>query len=121
MRPRPAGDGQASFDCGADVSNAGTIAALTNSRGSGGSGRVQGSAGDAIYSNSFIGPIANSGSIVGNVVTITGGSGKASGQWTPPRSTLSRRTATRRAASACEPQEARRDRASADVGPEPRH
>jgi hypothetical protein len=105
-RPRSAGDGQARFDCGAGISNSGTIAALTNSGvlsgGSGGSGRVQGSAGDTIYGNGFIGPIANSGSIVGNVeinqivgnvVSVMGGSCKASGQWSPPRSTLSWREA----------------------------
>ncbi len=65
--------------------------ALTNSGaiggGSGGSGR--GSAGDAIYSNDFIEPIANSGSILGNVeidnqasVSFTGGAGKTFGSWT---------------------------------------
>jgi len=77
----------------AGVLNAGTIKTLTNSGaingGSGGSGPVDGVAGDAIYSTGSIGPIANSGKIVGNVeidnqsnVTITGGSGKAFGQWT---------------------------------------
>ena len=78
------------------MSNSGTIAKLTNS------GMISGSAasslrgtatpGDAIYSagkDASIGPITNSGKIIGNVeidnqasVTVTGGSGKTFGPWT---------------------------------------
>ena len=78
------------------MSNSGTIAKLTNS------GMISGGAvsslhgtatpGDAIFSagkQASIGPITNSGQIIGNVeidnqasVTVTGGSGKTFGQWT---------------------------------------
>ena len=85
---------------GAGVWNTGTIGALSNSGviagGVGGSGLTPGAAGDAIYSagaNASIGPIANSGQIIGNVeidnqssVTITGGKGKTYGSWTGGRS-----------------------------------
>jgi hypothetical protein len=82
---------------GAALANSGTIGTLTNvgtiAGGEGGVGILgAGAAGDAIYSagaNASIGTIANSGSIIGNVeiddqsnVTITGGSGKAFGNWT---------------------------------------
>ena len=82
---------------GAGVSNSGTIAALTNSGtiegGEGGTGATgRGAAGDAIYSagaRASIGPITNSGQIIGNVeidnqasVTVTGGTGKTFGSWT---------------------------------------
>jgi hypothetical protein len=71
---------------GAGISNSGTIAALSNS------GVIKGAAGDAILSavaGASIGPITNSGKIVGNVeidnqasITITGGSGKTFGSFT---------------------------------------
>jgi hypothetical protein len=82
---------------GAGVSNAGAIGALSNSGtiegGKGGTGsKGTGAAGDAIYSagaGASIGPITNSGSIVGNVeidnqasVTINGGTGTTFGSWT---------------------------------------
>ena len=81
---------------GAGISNSGTIGALSNSGtirgGAGGSGPTPGAAGDAITSagaNASIGPITNSGQIIGNVeidnqanVTITGGTGTTYGQWT---------------------------------------
>jgi hypothetical protein len=81
---------------GAGISNSETIAALTNSGtikgGAGGAGATPGAAGDAILSasaNASIGPITNSGRIIGNVeidnqtsVTATGGAGKAFGRWT---------------------------------------
>ena len=83
---------------GAGISNSGTIGALTNSgtivggAGGGGNGGTPGAAGDAITSagaNASIGPIANTGEILGNVeidnqaaVTITGGKGKTYGAWT---------------------------------------
>jgi hypothetical protein len=81
---------------GAGIGNFGTIAALTNSGtisgGAGGAGATPGAAGDAIYSagaNASIGPITNTGKIIGNVeidnqasVTVTGGSGKPFGKWT---------------------------------------
>jgi PEP-CTERM motif len=81
---------------GAGIANSGTIAALTNSgliEGSkGGKGSLSGATGDAIYSagtHASIGPITNSGKIIGNVVidnqasvTVTGGSGKTFGSWT---------------------------------------
>ena len=82
---------------GAGVSNTGTIATLTNSGliegGKGGTGpNGNGAAGDAIYSagaHASIGPIANSGQIIGNVVidnqasvTVTGGAGTTFGSWT---------------------------------------
>jgi hypothetical protein len=75
---------------GAGVSNSGKIGALTNSGTiEGGAG---GSAGDAIFSagkHASIGPITNTGQIIGNVkidnqanVTITGGTGTTVGSWT---------------------------------------
>ena len=81
---------------GAGISNSGTIAALTNSgtieRGLGGKGAPPGAPGDAIYSagpNASIGPITNSGHIIGNVeidnqpsVTVDGGMGTTFGSWT---------------------------------------
>ena len=78
---------------GAGISNAGTISTLTNSGTiSGGRGAGGGGAGDAIYSagaGASIGPITNTGKIIGNVeidnqarVTVTGGTGKAFGRWT---------------------------------------
>jgi hypothetical protein len=86
----PAGPG------GAGVSNSGTIGALANSGviagGAAGGGPSPGVAGDAIYSagaTASIGPIANSGQIVGNVeidnqanVAVYGGTGKTFGLWT---------------------------------------
>ena len=58
----------------------------------GGKGSPNGAAGDAIYSagaHASIGPITNSGQIIGNVeidnqasVTVTGGAGKTFGSWT---------------------------------------
>ena len=75
-------------------SNSGTIATLTNSGTieGGGGGGFGGAAGDAIYSagaNASIGPITNTGKIIGNVeidnqasVTVIGGSGKPFGKWT---------------------------------------
>jgi hypothetical protein len=80
---------------GAGLSNAGTIGALTNTGtirgGAGGSGSTSGAPGDAIYSagkHASIGPITNSGTIIGNVeidnqasVTVIGGSGKTFGNW----------------------------------------
>ena len=81
---------------GAGIANYGTIGALTNSgtiaaaRGGGTAGRP--ARRDAITSagaNASIGPIANTGEILGNVeidnqaaVTITGGKGKTYGAWT---------------------------------------
>jgi PEP-CTERM motif len=84
------GGGGASAGGGAGVSNTGTIATLTNSGViSGGAGRI---AGDAIFSarvNASIGPITNSGRIIGNVeidnqasVSVTGATGKRFGRWT---------------------------------------
>ena len=81
---------------GAGIANSGTIATLTNSGtihgGKGGSGSTSGAPGDAILSagaGASIGPITNSGRIIGNVeidnqasVTVTGGSGKTFGRWT---------------------------------------
>ncbi len=81
---------------GAGIANSGTIAILTNSGtirgGSGGSGSTSGAPGDAILSagaRASIGPITNSGQIIGKVVidnqasvTVTGGSGKTFGSWT---------------------------------------
>jgi hypothetical protein len=81
---------------GTGIANSGTIAALTNTGtikgGAGGAGATPGAAGDAVYSagaNASIGPITNSGQIIGNVeidnqasVTVTGGSGKTFGSWT---------------------------------------
>jgi hypothetical protein len=81
---------------GAGLSNSGTIGALANSGviagGAGGGGPTPGAAGDAIYSagaGASIGPITNSGHIIGNVeidnqanVTIHGGTGKTFGSWT---------------------------------------
>jgi hypothetical protein len=81
---------------GAGLSNSGTIAALTNrgviEGGKGGAGATPGAAGDAIYSagaHASIGPITNTGQIIGSVeidnqvsVTLTGGSGKTFGSWT---------------------------------------
>jgi PEP-CTERM motif len=81
---------------GAGVSNAGTITTLSNSGaisgGSGGFGGVRGAAGDAIYSagkHASIGPITNSGKIIGNVeidnqsnVTVFGSTGTIFGSWT---------------------------------------
>jgi hypothetical protein len=81
---------------GAGISNTGTIAALTNrgtiEGGNGGTGpKGNGAAGDAILSagpNALIGPIANSGQIIGNVeidnqasVIIKGGSGTTFGSF----------------------------------------
>jgi hypothetical protein len=81
---------------GAGISNSGTLGTLTNSGliegGAGGAGVTPGAAGDAIYSagkHAWIGPIANTGQIIGNVVignqanvTVTGGAGTTFGQWT---------------------------------------
>jgi hypothetical protein len=79
---------------GAGVWNSGTIAALTNSGviEGGGAGATPGAAGDAIYSagaHASIGPIINSGQIIGNVeidnqasVAVNGGTGKTFGSWT---------------------------------------
>src|SRR5208282_1175873 len=82
---------------GAGVSNSGTILALANSGliegDKGGTGPKGGGAtGDAIYSagmHASIGPITNSGRIIGNVeidnqasVTVRGGAGTTFGQWT---------------------------------------
>ena len=60
--------------------------------GAGGTGRTPGAAGDAIYSagaGTSIGPIANTGQIIGDVeidnqanVTVSGGGGTAFGRWT---------------------------------------
>ena len=80
---------------GAGIANSGTIQTLTNSGtihgGKGGSGSTSGAPGDAILSagaGASIGPITNSGTIIGNVeidnqasVTVTGGSGKTFGRW----------------------------------------
>ncbi len=77
---------------GAGVSNAGTISSLTNQA----TGTILGGArpaprieGDAIQSTGSIGPIANSGQIIGTVeidnqgsVTVTGGSGETFGSFT---------------------------------------
>ena len=67
--------------------NSGTIEG-----GMGGKGSPNGAAGDAIYSagaHASIGPITNTGQIVGNVeidnqvtVTVNGGTGKTFGSWT---------------------------------------
>ena len=69
------------------MTNSGTIEG-----GGGGKGSPSGAAGDAIYSagaDASIGPITNSGKIIGNVeidnqasVTVTGGAGKPFGKWT---------------------------------------
>jgi hypothetical protein len=81
---------------GAGISNSGTLGMLTNSGliegGAGGAGVTPGAMGDAIHSagpHASIGPITNSGQIIGNViidhqasVTVTGGSGKTFGSWT---------------------------------------
>jgi hypothetical protein len=81
---------------GAGIENSGAIATLTNSGtihgGAGGKGSPSGAAGDAILSagaSASMGPITNSGQIIGNVeidnqasVTVTGGSGKTFGSWT---------------------------------------
>jgi hypothetical protein len=82
---------------GAGVSNSGAIAALTNGGliegGRGGTGPDgKGAPGDAIFSKGsggLIGPITNSGQIIGNVeidnqasMTVNGGSGKIFGSWT---------------------------------------
>jgi hypothetical protein len=75
---------------GAGIRNTGAIGSLANSGTiEGGAG---GSAGDAIYSagkHASIGPIINTGQIIGNVeidnqasVTVKGGSGKTFGSWT---------------------------------------
>jgi hypothetical protein len=80
-------------DGGAGLSNAGTIGTLTNSGaiggGNGGSGPAPGAAGDATASTGSIGPIINSGRIIGNVVidnqasvTVSGGARGTFGQWT---------------------------------------
>jgi PEP-CTERM motif len=66
------------------ISNPGAIGALNNA------GTIDpGSGGYAIYSTGTIGPITNSGRIIGNVeidnqasVTVTGGAGKKFGRWT---------------------------------------
>ena len=74
---------------GAGIANSGTIVTLTNSGtingGKGGIGPTNGAPGDAIYSagkHASIGPITNSGKIIGNVeidnqaiVTVHGGTG----------------------------------------------
>jgi hypothetical protein len=81
---------------GAGIANSGVTATLSNSgtihSGKGGSGSTSGAPGDAILSagaGASIGPITNSGKIIGNVVidnqasvTVTGGSGKTFGSWT---------------------------------------
>jgi hypothetical protein len=77
---------------GAGVSNSGKIGALTNIGVIRGGPSLAGPAGDAIYSagaNASIGPITNSGQIIGNVeidnqtgVTIKGGSGATFGSLT---------------------------------------
>ncbi len=81
---------------GAGIANSGTITTLTNSGtiegGAGGAGAIAGAAGDAISSagkHASIGPITNSGKIIGNVeidnqasVTVSGGTGKTFGRWT---------------------------------------
>jgi hypothetical protein len=81
---------------GAGVWNSGTIKTLTNSGliegGAGGAGVTPGATGDAIYSagrRASIGPISNSGQIIGNVeidnqanVAVFGGAGATFGQWT---------------------------------------
>ena len=72
------------------MSNAGTIATLTNSGTiSGGGGTGGGRAGDAILSTGSIGPITNTGQIIGDVeidnqasATIYGGTGATFGRWT---------------------------------------
>jgi hypothetical protein len=81
---------------GAGIWNAGAIGPLANSGtiegGIGGKGAPSGAAGDAIYSagpHASIGPITNTGRIIGNVeidnqasVTVNGGTGKSFGSWT---------------------------------------
>ena len=81
---------------GAGIWNAGAIGALVNSGaiegGVGGQGSPSGATGDAIYSagkHASIGPITNSGRIIGNVeiddqasVTVTGGTGNTFGRFT---------------------------------------
>ena len=81
---------------GAGIWNAGAIGPLVNSGtiegGMGGKGSPNGAAGDAIYSagaHASIGPITNTGKIIGNVeidnqatVTVNGGTGKPFGSWT---------------------------------------
>ncbi len=80
---------------GAGMSNSGTLGMLTNSgliEGGAGGAAPPGAMGDAIYSagaDASIGPITNSGKIIGNVeidnqasVTVIGGSGKPFGKWT---------------------------------------
>jgi hypothetical protein len=87
---------------GEGIDNSRTIGALTNSGtiegGAGGAGITSGAAGDAIYSagpHAFIGPIANSGQIIGNVVidnqasvTVNGGMGTTFGKWTGGKITI---------------------------------
>ncbi len=89
-------DENISVNGGAGIANSGTIATLTNSGtihgGKGGSGSTSGAPGDAIYSagkHASIGPITNSGTIIGNVeidnqasVTVNGGTGTTFGRWT---------------------------------------
>jgi hypothetical protein len=96
IRGGAGGSGSAGGGGGAGVSNASTITTLTNSGtiegGKGGAGATPGAAGDAIYSagtHASIGPITNTGRIIGSVeidnqasVTVTGGSGKTFGSWT---------------------------------------
>jgi hypothetical protein len=81
---------------GAGISNSGTLGMLTNSGliegGAGGAGVTPGAMGDAIYSagpHASIGPITNSGQIIGNVeidnqasVTVFGARGTTFGKWT---------------------------------------
>jgi len=81
---------------GAGIWNAGAIGPLVNGGtiegGLGGAGAPPGAAGDAIYSagaNASIGPITNTGRIIGNVeidnqtsVTVRGGTGTTFGSWT---------------------------------------
>jgi hypothetical protein len=81
---------------GAGIWNAGAIGPIANGGtiegGVGGKGSPNGAAGDAIYSagsGASIGPITNTGHIIGNVeidnqasVTVSGGTGKTFGRWT---------------------------------------
>jgi hypothetical protein len=81
---------------GAGIWNSGAIGPLVNGGtiegGVGGKGSPNGAAGDAIYSagsHASIGPITNSGQIIGNVeignqasVALNGGTGKTFGSWT---------------------------------------
>ena len=94
IRGGKGGSGVSGGAGGAGLWNSGTIATLSNSGtirgGAGGSGASTGARGDAILHRAgWIGTIANSGSIIGNVVidnqtnvTITGGSGSTFGGWT---------------------------------------